>query len=160
MPDDLIGVDMNDIKWMEPYNVDLPGDGMIIGGYSVGKIIGEPVEDIIVETNHGPQPASLCRPMCHIPINNDGTFGPTTIIYGNRKYNQDEWHAVRDKLGFPHEVGHHVKIVGRPYGDLPEMDFKLAGCAELGSEIKIRKLMGNGDVELDDGFYYPHESYR
>lgn len=123
--------------------------------------MSRPADDIIVETNHVPQPLSKCRASIKMVLNDDGTW-TTTHICGGIEYSVDEWHEVRDSLGYPLKEGYHVRIVGRPYGDLINGDtmFVVEGCAKLGSEVKITKLMGNGDVMLADGFYYPRSSYR
>lgn len=135
-----------------------------IAGAAMTKVWNDLISDAIsnalkdtYEQNHGPQPLSKCRASIKMVMNDDGTW-TTTHICGGIEYSDDEWHEVRDSLGYPLKEGYHVRIVGRPYGDVD--DYKVEGCAEIGSEIKIIKLMGDGDVQLADGYYYPHSSYR
>ncbi len=57
-------------------------------------------------------------------------------------------------------IGDEVVVIGRPYGDCPEMDYQLQNITPAGSSLTVRKVYTEPDgAELSDGFQYPATSY-
>ncbi len=59
------------------------------------------------------------------------------------------------------KVGDEVEIIGRPYGDCPELDYRIANNPPAGTRLTVRKVYEEPDAaELSDGFYYPASAFR
>lgn len=57
-------------------------------------------------------------------------------------------------------VGNEVMVIGRPYGDCPEMNYQLQNVTPAGTILKVERVYTEPDgAQLSDGFQYPAASY-